>query len=198
MITRFSVFIAAIMLCGSFSPAHADVPAPREINVTTHSAPGWLPSEEQERQALQAALTFYDLMDREDYEATYNMFTGVTRAGMPISEYVSTGIEFHSKSGKIIERKLYKITWTKDPPESPQAGIYVAVDITSRFENIDRHCGYIILYKKTDGAPFEVMRVEQNYIDNATAIDTEKTYSKEYLDQVWRQFSAHCPNYSPD
>src|SRR5205807_4339108 len=59
--------------------------------------------------------------------------------------------EFNTEAGAAKERRILKITWTKDPANAPAPGVYAAVDLASRFENIDRHCGYIVLYQRDAG-----------------------------------------------
>ncbi|MGX8007986.1 hypothetical protein ACVDG8_002755 [Mesorhizobium sp. ORM8.1] len=70
----------------------------------------------------------------------------------------------------------------------------MAVDIATKFERIDRHCGYIVLYQQPSGGPFHVMRAESNFIDNATAEKIETTQSKLELDKAWAELSQNCPD----
>jgi hypothetical protein len=58
-----------------------------------------------------------------------------------------------------------KVMWTRDPPSGPFPGIYAAIDIASHYANVDRHCGYVVLYQKTVSDGFEIMRQESNFID---------------------------------
>jgi hypothetical protein len=95
------------------------------------------------------------------------------------------------------ERRIVKLTWTKDPANAPAPGVYAVLDLASRFENIDRHCGYIILYQPDGGAPFLVQRFEQNFITNADAQTIALKQSVQALYQTWLNLSKRCPNYDP-
>ena len=87
-------------------------------------------------------------------------------------------------------------TWTKDPPTAPAPGIYVAVDLSGQYANIDRQCGYIVLYQAPAGGSFQVLRTENNYLDNATAQQIELSQSHQALVDAWAKLSANCPNFS--
>ena len=66
----------------------------------------------------------------------------------------------------------------------------------SRFANVDRHCGYLVLYQPPSGGGFQVMREESNYMDNATAAGLA-AQSPVAAEQAWVKLSANCPNYRP-
>ena len=84
-----------------------------------------------------------------------------------------------------MQRNILRITWTKDPAAAPFPGVYVAVDIAAHFGNVDRHCGYVVLYQRPSGGEFEIMREESNFIDNATAEAIERQQSRAVLDRSW-------------
>ena len=88
-----------------------------------------------------------------------------------------------------------KITWTKDPANAPAPGVYAAVDLASRFDNIDRHCGYIVLYQNNASTPFLVVHQEDNYITNAHARQIAMKQSPQAVDEIWERLSKNCPNY---
>jgi hypothetical protein len=73
--------------------------------------------------------------------------------------------------------------------------VYAAVDIATRFANVDRHCGFVVLYQKSPGQDFEIMRQESNFIDNATAQNVERQQSRAALDHMWAGLAKNCPNY---
>lgn len=168
---------------------------PREVNITSDSAPGWLPSEAEDSKVLAAAKLYYSTVDSGDYRRAYEMMAPINQQSIPYKQFVTNGQDFQTKSGKVIERRILKVTWTKDPANAPFPGIYAAIDIAGRFANIDRYCGYIVLYQKTEGDEFKLMREESNLIDNATAQNIEQTKSRAFLDQTWATLAANCPNY---
>ena len=114
---------------------------------------------------------------------------------IPVTDFMKMSDQFRSRAGPLLERRLLKFTWLKDPAGAPFPGIYVAVDIATKFEKIDRHCGYIVLYQQPSGGSFQVMRAESNFIDNASAKKIQTTQSKLELDKAWTELSRYCPNF---
>ena len=72
----------------------------------------------------------------------------------------------------------------------------MAIDLMGQFANVDRDCGFMVLYQPPTGSDFTVMRRENNYIDNATARDIEEKQSKSELAKIWAQLSRNCPSYT--
>jgi hypothetical protein len=99
---------------------------------------------------------------------------------------------FRERAGALRNRTYNKVTWTKDSSSAPMLGTYVAIDISARYERIDRFCGYIILYQREPLRPFQVTRTENNFILNSDAKGAKSTAE---LDSIWAQLSTNCPNY---
>jgi hypothetical protein len=175
--------------------AQPDKPKLREVNITADSASGWLPSEELEATAMKTAHRFFSLEDSGDDQASYAMLTPNTRAMLPFGEYKETNTQFRRKAGTFRQRRILKLTWTKNPANAPQPGIYAAIDASATFEGVDRQCGYIILFQSPEGGAFNVMRTENNFIDNASAKEIARTQSAAALAQLWAQLSTNCPNF---
>ncbi len=166
-----------------------------EINVTSDSAPGWLPSEGQRRAVIKSAGEYFSWLDEGRYDNAYAMMAEVNKHVVPFEQFVRQSQTFHARSGALRQRNLLKVTWTKDPAAAPLPGIYAAIDVASRYESVDRHCGYIVLYQKNEGDNFQVMRQEANFIDNAMALKIEQEKSRAELDKLWAKLAANCPNY---
>lgn len=160
----------------------------------THSQE-WTPSQGSVLDATQAIDRYFSLLDNGDPKRAYEMMNDATKASIPVTAFTEQNEQFHSQAGRLLERRLLKFTWLKDPAEAPFPGIYAAVDIATKFAKIDRHCGYIVLYQQPSGGAFQVMRAESNFIDNATAKKIETTQSKFELDKAWAELSRNCPNY---
>ncbi len=94
-----------------------------------------------------------------------------------------------------MERRIVTVTWTNNPSNTPLPGVYVALDLVSRFANVDRHCGYLVLYQEPSGAAFQVMRREDNFLDNASATKIAQESSPEEVERAWAELSASCPGY---
>jgi len=171
-------------------------PAPRrEINVTRDSAPGWVPSAALEEQVLRRTGEYFSALDDGQYERAYGMMTQLNRSQQPLAQFTQDYQQFHDLAGALVGRAILKLTWTKDPAKAPLPGIYAAIDIASHFKKMDRHCGYVVLYRAPLGGEFEIMRQESNYIDDAQAAQIARDKSPAELDHVWATLAAHCPNY---
>ena len=169
--------------------------APPVINITSDSAPGWLPSERQRQDVIKSASDYLSALDEGRYEGAYAMMSEGNKRAVPFQQFVDRSEKLHARSGPLKQRSILKVTWTKDPAVAPLPGIYAAIDVASRYEKVDRHCGYIVLYQKNDGDNFQVMRQESNFIDNAMAQKIEQEKSRAELDKVWAALAANCPNY---
>ena len=178
----------------SASPAQQARPW-REINITSDSTPGWLPSEELETSARQAADQFFSLVDQARDQDAYALLAPRMRAMLPFSDFARANAHFRKTAGKLRQRNYVKLTWTKNPANAPVEGVYAALDETAAYDGVDRQCGYIILYQPPEGGPFQVMRTENNFIDNVSARDIERNQSRAALESLWAQLSANCPNF---
>jgi hypothetical protein len=190
------VLLAAFMTSGGVTAANAQITAPsHEINVTSDSTPGWIPSPDQERAARQAATAFLAALDGGKAREAYALLADKNRSDMPYARFSADISRFNTEAGAVVERHVVKTTWTKDPSDAPVPGVYAAIDLVSHFAKIDRHCGYLILYQPPAGGPFRVMRQQDAYVTNASASSIETQQSKARLDAAWRSASASCPNY---
>ncbi|TIT03349.1 MAG: DUF4019 domain-containing protein [Mesorhizobium sp.] len=155
----------------------------------------WMPSEDAVRDVTETVGRYFLSLDNQEYGRAYEMMTDAAKASIPSNAFMEQSKHFHSQAGAVRERRLLKFTWLKDPANAPFPGVYAAVDIATKFENIDRHCGYIVLYQRPSGGNFQVMRAESNFIDNANAKNIEKTRSELELDRAWAELSTNCPNF---
>jgi hypothetical protein len=166
----------------------------REVNVTTDSEPGWLPSIELEKSANKIAIDYLAAMDQGRYSDAYAFLADGNRQES-LDAFSSRLRAFNARAGAVVEHRFLKITWTKNPSQAPAPGIYAAIDLASSFQNIDRHCGYIVLYQPPAGGDFKVTRDESNFMDNATARSIAERQSSAEVEKVWRTLSANCRNY---
>jgi hypothetical protein len=179
----------------AFSQEAAPHRTPRVVNVTLDSEKGWIPSEDLERQARKTANDFMADEDSGRAAEAYARFAEINRAHQPFPEFSASVHAFGAKSGAVVERRITTVTWTKNPAQAPLPGVYVALDLVSRFANVDRHCGYLVLYQAPSGGTFQIMREESNYLDNATAASIAKKSSAAAVEQAWATTSANCPGY---
>lgn len=202
----FPVLLAIMVLSGFASQGGAQQPsAPnndgkakvaREVNITSDSAPGWIPSETQEEQVILATKDYFFALDSGQYRTAYEMMAPMNKQYVPYPQFMEQSRRFRDQAGPVLSRSTLKITWTKDPANGPFPGIYAAVDVAGKFENVDRECGYLVFYQNPSGGGFQLLRAESNFIDNATAQNIERTKSRAALDEMWASLSANCPNYA--
>ena len=169
--------------------------APPALNITRDSAPGWLPTERQRQDVINSANDYFSALDQGRYDGAYAMMSDNNRRAVPLERFIDESQKFRARSGALKQRSILKVTWTKGSAAAPLPGTYAAIDVASRYENIDRHCGYVVLYQKSDSDSFRVMRQEGNFIDNATAQNIEQKKSRAELDRLWATLAANCPNY---
>ena len=184
--------LAAILVAAPASPADP----PREVNVTTESTPGWAPSVELEEQARAAAARFFDARDHGRYAEAYAMLSEFNRSDPP-DTFAKRATAFNATAGALKDRRVTKLTWSKDPKSAPAPGVYAAVDFVGHFAGVDRYCGYLVLHQTVDGGPFRVMRSVEASVDNATAAAIVQKQSAAALAAAWTEAARGCPNYQP-
>lgn len=170
---------------------------PGTPNVSSDSAPGWIPYVVQEQGLFQAASNYFGALDNGDYQRAYTMMAEIDRESSPFAQFVKENQSINLQLGSLKRRFVLKVTWTKDPAAAPFPGVYGAIDIAAQFTNADRYCGYLMLYQNPSSGDFEIMRDESNFIDNAAAAKIEKEQSRAKLDSLWATLAANCPNYLP-
>ena len=178
----------------SADPAPVSGDAPRVVNVTADSTPGWLPSEGLEREARKTAVAFMADMDSGRYAEAYAFLAEADRTDQPFAAFSDRLSQFNALAGAVKERRIVTVTWTDNPAHAPFPGVYAALDLVSRFANIDRHCGYLVLYRAPSATSFQVMREEDNFLDNDTAAGIARQ-SSAAVDSAWAKASANCPGY---
>jgi hypothetical protein len=189
---RAFISMLAILAALTWQTSDAAAKEPRTVNVTADSEAGWLPSVEQEENATKTAKRFLAALDSAQYEQAFALLQEQNKALQSQADYIAEKKKFHDLAGASLERRVTFVTWTKNPQYAPFPGIYAAIDLVSRFENIDRHCGYLIMYQAPSGGDFQVMRDESAYLDNTNA----NNMTEADLTSVWAALSAHCPNYT--
>jgi hypothetical protein len=203
---RSLVFTGALTLSVGMVPATAAVNlelspgAVNEINVTTDSSRGWIPTPEQRQRATKTVEVFLDALEGGRFAEAYGLLAEINKRNQTQAQFTQEAQKFRAMAGPVTFWRVLKITWTKDPAQAPFPGIYAAIDLAGQFVNVDRDCGFMVLYQQPAGGDFTVMRRENNYLDNAAARAIEEKQSKAEVEKVWGQLSRYCPNYgsSPD
>lgn len=141
---------------------------------------------------MAAAKAFFAARDDSRADVAYGMLDDLNR-DQPRKAFAADLVRFNKTVGAVKERRIIKVTWTKDPAEARAPGIYVAIDVAARFRGADRYCGYVVLYQSPSGGDFHVMRTEENFIDNRSAERILAHQGRAILDAAWRSLSGNCP-----
>ena len=168
---------------------------PRVINITTDSAPDWIPSEELEAEALSTLDRYFGAFDKGDDLSMWNLSTDGLKSLTTFAEFRSNGKAMRGNLGRVEKLSVLKITWTKDSARAPAKGIYAAIDISGRFSKTKRHCGFVILFKANPSDPFGIARIENNYFTDKDAKKIAKDQSPAEVERLWSRVSSNCPNY---
>lgn len=187
--------LALVLYAGT--PAGAE-DAPREVNITRGSTPGWIPSEALEAEALATLLRFNDLVETGDYDAAYAIIGAGLQAKYPLERFREDRKEAAADRGALVSRDFIKLTWTKDSPDVPYPGTFVAVDARAAFAKAERSCGYTILHQAPGADGFTITRFEENVMGNANFAQIAARHSELQALLVWRMIARNCPNYVPE
>ena len=197
----FSGFLALGAMAMAATAIASRLEAPPDVlsvvNVTTDSSPGWIPTLDQRQQVIDAAQSYLDALDNGRYAEAYAMQVEGNRQLQTQDKFTEDAKEFNATAGAVKFWRVLKVTWTKDPAQAPFPGIYAAIDLVAQYTNVDRDCGYIVMYQQTAGGAFLLMRRENAFMSNDAARQIEERSSKAEVARVWAQVSRYCPNYVP-
>jgi hypothetical protein len=164
----------------------------RVVNVTIGSEPGWIPSLELEEEARSMATKYLRALDAGKYKDARSLQGDGLKSILPETQFRTNSKQSRKKHGGLHKLSIRAITWTKDSASAPSPGIYAAIDLANTYTLASRHCGFVILFKRTQSEPFKVVRSEDTYMDDKSA----KLIGAD-APNVWRKVSAVCPGYTP-
>lgn len=131
----------------------------------TSAAPG-MATAEQVRRVEQQSRLYFDARDQGEYSRAYEVLAARAKQTTSFEAWKGIKQAFNAKAGAAQQRTITKITWYRNPPQV-EPGLYAAVDFTSKFAEIDIHCGFLAWREQADGQ-FVLVREEENYIDKQT------------------------------
>lgn len=82
------------------------------------------------------------------------------KQSITFATWKSKAVDFNARAGAVGQRAIVKITWYRNPPQV-EPGLYAAVDFSSRFAQVDLHCGFLAWREQLDGK-FLLVREEEN------------------------------------
>jgi hypothetical protein len=165
-LARAAVWLLLSASANAQPAAQLDAEPTRQNVASTNADPAWRPSDAQ-RAAIEArTLAYFSARDSNRTDEAYAFLSERLKQFQPSSAYQRRVEDFNAKAGPVQSRRLRAMTWYKDTPQAGP-GLYVAVDYSSRFQNLALHCGYVVWHEQTDGTLLQV-REEENLIDNET------------------------------
>lgn len=134
-IAATTLALTKIVRCGS--------EVPPTIAQTTSAPDDWKPSANEQSQIESQTYRYYAAKDAGDYADAYARFDGGMKEAAHFDTWSAHAKAQNTKAGHILNRRVFKITWYKDPPSAQEPGIYAAVDFSGQFENDPIYCGYL-------------------------------------------------------
>jgi Protein of unknown function (DUF4019) len=156
--------------------------SPQQQIASTNGDPSWRPSVAQLHAIETVTRSYFALRDSGKAEQAYALLSPRQKQYLTQANFTQLLEGFNSTAGAPQGRILRKVTWYRDTPQSGP-GLYVAVDFSSKFENLALHCGYVVWHEQPDGSFLQV-REEMNVIDNATMAKLKP----EQLESIRAQF----------
>jgi hypothetical protein len=113
--------------------------------------------------AIVEGLTFKYLTAKDEgrYEEAFASMSSEQRASTSLEKWSNVAEKFRSAAGALMERKVRKVTWYRNPPKA-EPGVYAAVDFTSEFTNV-QVCGYVAWRALANGS-YVVVREEHGLL----------------------------------
>ena len=145
------------------------IPAP----VTSSSL--WQPTEQDQAAVEHLTNKYFRDKDNDKYQNAYLMLAISMKLAGAADHWQTKARAFNAKAGKVIKRKIVKISWYNNPHSSPRPGLYARVDYVSQFENIDIHCGHLT-WKHEKKDRYHLVGEAENYIDKITQVNMKEGY----------------------
>ena len=166
MRSAFYVLISAIASTAAFAQQPpVDLP-PQQASPSFQDAKN-RPTEAQARRLVERTYAYFAAKDAGRFADAYSTFSATQKQTVPFDGWKAQLENFYRAAGSVQGRKIQKITWYKDPPNT-QPGIYAAVDFTGQCPNLSLYCGFVAWRQQDDGA-LEIVREEANSIEKSVA-----------------------------
>lgn len=91
--------------------------------------------------------------------------------GASVEDWIAGARERRTAVGSPVSRQVARLTWYPNPPNSPQPGLYVAVDYVAQW-SLQAECGYVVWFRPDSEAPFRLTRQEQTFLPKELDAET--------------------------
>lgn len=139
---------------------------------------------EQVRRVEQQTRFYFEAKDQGRYTGAYGLMAASLKRGISFETWKGKLEAFNAKAGAVEQRTISKITWYHNPPQV-EPGFYAATDFTSKFAEVDLHCGFLAWREQPDGE-FVLVREEENFQDK----QTQQKLNPDDLEKVRKQFKC--------
>jgi len=139
---------------------------------------------DQVQRVEQQTRLYFEAKDQGRYTGAYELMAASLKQGMSFETWKEKATAFNAKAGAVELRMISKITWYHNPPQV-EPGLYAAVDFTSKFAEVDVHCGFLAWREQLDGT-FVLVREEENYLDK----QTQQKLKPGDLEKIRQQFKC--------
>lgn len=159
---RESVTLIQDLTCGEPPPP---APAPTPIALTQADIDALTPV------ILDLTGQYFTAIEEGRDTDAFALTTPDMTGGGSAEDWLARESERRERVGAPVSRQIARLTWYPNPPESPQPGLYVAVDYIAGWALQDE-CGYLIWFRPDAETPFRLTRQEQTLLplelDDAT------------------------------
>ena len=149
-----AVKVVQDVTCGAAPPGPA----------ATTKAGDWTPTEADARFVRGLTERYFAARQGGDYRAAWDMMSDEMKAISPFEAWREQTRAFHEGAGKLVRRRLVKLSWYDHPPSAPVPGVYAAVDYAAEYAKVSTNCGYVVWFREADGG-WRLVRQEDSSID---------------------------------
>ncbi|MFN3514317.1 MAG: DUF4019 domain-containing protein [Phenylobacterium sp.] len=116
-----------------------------------------------DQEAAVAALTerFFTARNAADAAAARRLFRD-DWSEVDAERWRTEAEAFNRLAGTETRRAVTRTLWFENPPESPDPGVFAALDYTSSFENVRTACGFVLWRREADG--FRLVREQLDHL----------------------------------
>src|SRR4051812_26760315 len=159
-----SLVLAALIPAAALAaPLNGQVPL---VMAATNADKDWMPSAAQVQAVIEQSRRYFTARDAGRFDEAYRQYAPTNKALVSYGGWRQAVQGLNTASGGITARRLVRITWFKDPPQSGP-GVYAAVDFSSTSPKLAAHCGYLVWQEQENGT-LGIVHEEDNVLDQTT------------------------------
>jgi hypothetical protein len=181
-----TVFICFALATTDWSVAQAsltDVQA--QLVEESKFEPKWEPSEQDQLKIKLVSYQYLQAKENGEFETAFKAFSDENASAIEFKTWKYDQLIFNATAGASVDRTFTRVSWYESSPDNALPGIFVTVDYSSIFTNIDIQCGMLMWHKNVDGN-FELIREQNNFIDK----ETQKKLSASEIEQTRDKFGC--------